>query len=129
MAAIPPPKVTAPVVNCRSTVVAPVALVTVVPPESTSVKVSTPVIESIVTTPPVPPSTVRLNPPAFTALMFNVSPALFVENQGQWADESVRFMHQGDGVNVAMTDTGPVFQLFRSEPVDNVDAGDDVLAQ
>ena len=49
--------------------------------------------------------------------LFNVSPALFVENQGQWADESVRFVHQGDGVNVAMTDTGPVFQLFRSEPI------------
>lgn len=48
--------------------------------------------------------------------LFGISPALFVENQGQWADESVRFMHQGDGVNVAMTDAGPVFQLFRSEP-------------
>jgi len=44
--------------------------------------------------------------------MFRVSPALFVENLGQWADESVRFVHQGDGVNVAMTDAGPVFQLF-----------------
>ena len=45
--------------------------------------------------------------------LFNTSPALFVENQGQWADESVRYMHQGDGVNVAMTDTGPVLQLSR----------------
>ncbi|NQU23092.1 MAG: hypothetical protein HQ567_17580 [Candidatus Nealsonbacteria bacterium] len=58
--------------------------------------------------------------------LFNVSPALFVENQGQWADESVRFMHQGDGVNVAMTDTGPVFQLFRNEPVEDADAGDEL---
>ena len=27
--------------------------------------------------------------------LFSVSPALFVENQGQWADPSVRFVHQG----------------------------------
>ena len=45
--------------------------------------------------------------------LFSTSPALFVENQGQWADESVRFLHQGDGVNVAMTDRGPVLQLSR----------------
>jgi subtilisin-like proprotein convertase family protein len=47
--------------------------------------------------------------------LFGVSPALFVENQGQWEDESVRFVHQGDGVNVAMTDAGPVFELFQRE--------------
>ena len=45
----------------------------------------------------------------------STSPALFVENQGQWTDESVRFLHQGDGVNVAMTDAGPVFRLFQRE--------------
>ncbi len=54
--------------------------------------------------------------------LFSISPALFVENQGQWADESVRFVHQGDGANVAMTDTGPVFQLFRSEPKQEAEA-------
>ncbi|MBI1338464.1 MAG: hypothetical protein GC164_16095 [Phycisphaera sp.] len=48
---------------------------------------------------------------------FNLSPALFVQNQGQWADDSVHFLHNGNGVNVAMTDTGPVFQVFR--PVDD----------
>ena len=47
--------------------------------------------------------------------LFNASPALFVENQGQWADESVRYLHQGDGASVAMTDSGPVFQLFKQE--------------
>ena len=46
--------------------------------------------------------------------LFSLSPALFVENQGQWADESVEFVHQGDGVNVAMTDSGVVFQMFRA---------------
>ena len=45
--------------------------------------------------------------------LFNPSPALFVENQGQWADSSVRYMHQGDRMNVALTDAGPVFQAFR----------------
>ena len=29
--------------------------------------------------------------------LFSVSPALFVENQGQWADETVRYVHQGSG--------------------------------
>ena len=48
--------------------------------------------------------------------LFNTSPALFVANQGQWADTSVRFMHQGDGANVEMTDQGPVFQVFRTPP-------------
>ena len=59
-----------------------------------------------------------------TVELFSTSPALFVENQGQWADESVQFLHQGDGMNIAMTDAGPVFQLFRSEPVE--DTGDEL---
>jgi hypothetical protein len=50
--------------------------------------------------------------------LFNVSPALFVENQGQWADASIRYLHQGNGANVAMTDAGPVFHVFRQETVD-----------
>ena len=55
--------------------------------------------------------------------LFRVSPALFVENQGQWADESVRFLHQGDGVNVAMTDAGPVFELFQREAAEETEEG------
>jgi hypothetical protein len=47
--------------------------------------------------------------------LFSLSPALFVENQGQWADPSVRYVHQGSDANVAMTDAGPVFQVFRQE--------------
>ena len=46
--------------------------------------------------------------------LFSASPALFVQNQGQWADESVRYVHNGSWANVAMTDAGPVFQVFRS---------------
>jgi len=53
--------------------------------------------------------------------LFSVSPALFVENQGQWTDESVRYVHQGNGANVAMTDSGPVFQVFRQEPREGTD--------
>lgn len=56
--------------------------------------------------------------------MFSVSPALFVENQGQWADESIRYLHHGDGVNVAMTDQGPVFQAFRREVAETSSASD-----
>ncbi len=54
--------------------------------------------------------------------LFNVSPALFVENQGQWSDESVRFVHSGDGVNVAMTNVGPVFQLIHRDPKEGTKA-------
>ena len=61
--------------------------------------------------------------------LFNVSPALFVENQGQWADESVRYVHNGSGANVAMTDTGPVFQLFRQEPANDLEANQEGLLE
>jgi len=43
---------------------------------------------------------------------FTTSQALFVENVGQWADESVRYFHRADGANVLHTDQGPVIQLF-----------------
>jgi len=45
--------------------------------------------------------------------LFSTSPALFAENQGQWADASLRYVHKGSGANVAMTDSGPVFRIFR----------------
>ncbi len=48
-----------------------------------------------------------------TALqLFSASPALFAPNEGQWADEAVRFVHSSGGATVALTDSGPVFQLF-----------------
>ncbi len=48
--------------------------------------------------------------------VFRTAPALFAENQGQWADEAVRFVHDGAGCDVAMTDAGPVFRLVREVP-------------
>ena len=47
--------------------------------------------------------------------VFDTSPALFVENQGQWENESVRYAFFGTGANVLHTDSGPVFQLLQSE--------------
>lgn len=47
--------------------------------------------------------------------LFGLSPALFVENAGQWADETVRFVHDGAGASVALADSGPIFQLYRSD--------------
>jgi hypothetical protein len=47
--------------------------------------------------------------------LFNVSPALFVENLGQWSDPAVRYAFQGSGANVLHTQTGPVIQLFQRE--------------
>ncbi|MDY0166923.1 MAG: SBBP repeat-containing protein, partial [Thermoguttaceae bacterium] len=43
--------------------------------------------------------------------LFGMSPALFVENQGQWSDAAVRYMHQGDAMQVAITDSGAAFRL------------------
>ena len=57
-------------------------------------------------------------PGAEAMQLFDLSPALFVENQGQWADESIRYAFQGSGANVLFTDGGPVFQVFQREQVD-----------
>ena len=47
--------------------------------------------------------------------LFSTSKALFVENQGQWADEAVRHGFHGDGVNIALTDDGLAFRLSQRE--------------
>jgi len=44
---------------------------------------------------------------------FDLSPAVFVENRGQW-DESIRYGFDGKGTRVSFTDSGPVFQMIRS---------------
>ena len=38
--------------------------------------------------------------------LLDISPALFVENRGQW-DDSIRYAFSGNGANVLHTDTGP----------------------
>src|SRR5205085_1325285 len=35
----------------------------------------------------------------------------FVENQGQWADASVKYAYNAPGASIAFTDAGPVFAL------------------
>jgi len=47
--------------------------------------------------------------------LFGVSAALFVENQGQFADPAVHYAFNGDGANVLFTNTGPVFQVYSRE--------------
>jgi len=54
--------------------------------------------------------------------LFHTTPAVFIENQGQWADSTVRYVHNGQGANIAHTDSGPVFELFREVPGDADDA-------
>ena len=49
--------------------------------------------------------------------LFSTSPAVFVENAGQWADPDLRYVFQGDGATIGFTDAGPVFNLFRREAV------------
>jgi len=61
--------------------------------------------------------------------LWSTSPALFVENVGQWEDEAVRFVHQGDGANVLHTDAGPVIELFErvaTRPDGAAESGDPV---
>ena len=58
--------------------------------------------------------------------LFGVSPALFVENQGQWPDPSVRYAFQGSGANVLFTDTGPVFQVLRRDVAEQAEQPDGV---
>jgi len=61
--------------------------------------------------------------------LFHTTPAVFIENQGQWDDESVRFVHKGQGANIAHTDSGPVFELFREVAGDEIpDAPADTLS-
>ena len=60
--------------------------------------------------------------------VFDTSPALFVENQGQWEDESVRYAFFGTGANVLHTNNGPVFQLFQQVADDDSEASSN-LAQ
>ncbi len=56
-------------------------------------------------------STPELEPAGQPAVeLFRASPALFVENQGQWSDSSIRYVHDGNGVDVAVTDMGVVFR-------------------
>ncbi len=47
--------------------------------------------------------------------LFDALGAVFVENQGQWADAAVRYGYSADGVSVAMTDAGPVFGVSQSD--------------
>jgi len=47
--------------------------------------------------------------------LFNTSPAVFIENQGQWQDASIHYALNGSGANVGFTDQGPVFQLYKAK--------------
>ncbi|RPJ19003.1 MAG: hypothetical protein EHM35_21220, partial [Planctomycetaceae bacterium] len=41
----------------------------------------------------------------------DLTPALFVENQGQWTDRAVRYVHDGNPVDVALRESGILFQV------------------
>jgi len=54
------------------------------------------------------------NPEAKAAVQkFMAGPSVFIQNDGQWADSSIRFALDSSGANVGLTDHGPRFQLFR----------------
>ena len=53
----------------------------------------------------------KVDPKAQAAVQqFQKGPSVFIVNQGQWADESIRFALDGSGANVGLTDQGPRFQ-------------------
>jgi hypothetical protein len=45
----------------------------------------------------------------------NLSTAVFVQNQGQWTDDSIKYAYNGQGINIGFTDTGPVLELSRGK--------------
>ena len=47
--------------------------------------------------------------------LFNASPAVFVENQGQWADQGVRYAFDGAGCAIGFRDEGVDFRLSRGQ--------------
>jgi hypothetical protein len=49
--------------------------------------------------------------------LFSASPAVFIENTGQIADSSIRYVFYGNGANIFHTTNGPVFQLFKRDKV------------
>jgi len=55
---------------------------------------------------------------ALVLKLFDASPALFVKNEGQWADASIRYGFHGSGANVLFTDDGLRLQVFRREAVE-----------
>jgi len=60
--------------------------------------------------------------------LFNASSAVFVENAGQWADESVRYAFSGAGTGIAFRDSGVEFRLSRRTPVAD-ESGEDCLTE
>jgi len=56
------------------------------------------------------------------------SEPVFVENQGQWEDETIRFALSANGANVGLTDAGLRLQLFRRDAAPS-SARDDARAQ
>ena len=50
--------------------------------------------------------------------LWNASPTLFTANEGQWADESIRYAFHGSGMNVLHTDGGPVIELLQDDARD-----------
>ncbi|MHC4545230.1 MAG: DUF7948 domain-containing protein, partial [Planctomycetota bacterium] len=47
--------------------------------------------------------------------LYSTAPAAFIENAGQIADPTVRYVFRGSGANIYHTTKGPVFQLFQRE--------------
>lgn len=54
--------------------------------------------------------------------MLKASPAVFIENQGQWDEPAVRFALTSPAANAGLTSTSIRFQLFKREPIDGAHA-------
>ncbi|MCY2953528.1 MAG: SBBP repeat-containing protein, partial [Planctomycetota bacterium] len=61
-------------------------------------------------------SRVLLSDAAPSIELFNASPAVFVENAGQWADQGVRYGFDGAGCAIGFRDAGVDFRLSRGQP-------------
>jgi hypothetical protein len=67
--------------------------------------------------------------PADPALqVFGTSTALFVENQGQWQNDAVRFGFDGPGVDIAFSDSGLTYRVIKHEAPPRTTSDDSLSA-
>jgi len=75
----------------------------------------------------IPDGTKTADPKAQAVVQqYMAGPSVFIQNMGQWGEDSILFALDGSGANVGLTAQGPKFQLFRrkAEPEKEPDPSD-----
>lgn len=64
----------------------------------------------------------RLHLTASGDQLLSTSPAVFMQNQGQFADSGIRYAYKGNGLNIGMTDQGMKYQFYNASGILQFDA-------